>query len=134
MLVNDLDMRITRQSDNTVYYPWKLDVENPSNAATTGDNSVDNVEKITISNPQEGYYTVSISHKGNIGSQNFSVVSSGLSESVLNPTVTLVYPNGGEAFVSDFIENIEWTNTDIENINIYFTSDNAVWENSCIKL
>ena len=45
MLVNDLDIRIT--NGTITYYPWKLGgLSNPSAAATTGDNRVDNVEKI----------------------------------------------------------------------------------------
>ena len=48
-LVNDLDIRITKSSNTN--YPWKLNPANPSAAATLGDNIVDNLEKIEISNP-----------------------------------------------------------------------------------
>ncbi|MCH7573896.1 MAG: tandem-95 repeat protein [Candidatus Marinimicrobia bacterium] len=76
MLVNDLDLRITKDSDATVYYPWKLDVANPSNAATTGDNLVDNVEQVYIASPASGSYTVTVSHKGTLAAvQNFSIIT-----------------------------------------------------------
>ena len=76
-LVNDLDIRITQ--DGNTYFPWKLDVANPSAAATKGDNTVDNVEKAAIDNPS-GTYTVTVSHKGNLfsGSQNYSLIISGI--------------------------------------------------------
>lgn len=77
-LINDLDLRI---SDGLVnYYPWKLDVNNPSGAATTGDNILDNVEQIVIDNPTEGLnYKIRVLHKGNLqsGSQMFAIVVTG---------------------------------------------------------
>ncbi|WP_435523745.1 hypothetical protein [Chryseobacterium indoltheticum] len=39
-MVNDLDIRIIDTTDNTVYYPWKLDANNPMSPATKGDNTV----------------------------------------------------------------------------------------------
>lgn len=81
MLINDLDVRV-EDENGTVYYPWKLDPAIPSNPATKGDNSVDNVEKIEIENPQ-GEYTISVTHKGTLQnlSQDFSIVVSGVAES-----------------------------------------------------
>ena len=77
MLVNDLDMRVEGPS-GTVYKPYRLDPENPSNAATKGDNDVDNVEKIEINNPERGIYTISVSHKNVLssGNQKFSLIVS----------------------------------------------------------
>ena len=77
MLVNDLDIRITKSG--TTFYPWKLNVAQPSNAATKGDNLVDPFEKIQIDNPS-GTYTITINHKGNLksGKQNVSIVVTGI--------------------------------------------------------
>lgn len=77
MLVNDLDVRVKGPS-GTIYKPYKLDPENPSNAATTGDNDVDNVEKIEINSPQSGIYKVIVSHEGTLkgGKQNYSLIIS----------------------------------------------------------
>jgi hypothetical protein len=82
-LVNDLDIRIT-QNGNT-YFPWKLDINNPTAVATQGDNNVDNIEKIQIDNPI-GTYTLTVTHKGTlhdsngvINNQNFSLILSGIS-------------------------------------------------------
>ncbi len=79
ILINDLDLKIT-QNANT-YYPWKLDKDNPSNAATnTGKNYVDNVEMVTINNPTaNSLYTITISHDRTLqyGHQAFSLILSG---------------------------------------------------------
>ncbi|MBS2100886.1 T9SS-dependent choice-of-anchor J family protein [Carboxylicivirga linearis] len=79
MLVNDLDVKIS--SDGEFFYPYKLDRDNPEAAATTGINSIDNVEKIVIDNPIVGQeYTITISHKGLIedGAQDYSLIVTGI--------------------------------------------------------
>jgi trimeric autotransporter adhesin len=81
MLLNDLDIRITRNSDNTVFLPWILNPANPQAAATQGDNTRDNVEQILIPTPAPGTYTITVSHKGTLvssASQNYSLVISGI--------------------------------------------------------
>jgi len=80
MLVNDLDIRLTRLSDNTVFFPYILSKDTPSAVARTGDNTVDNVEQIYLATPNAGNYTLTVSHKGTLrGSlQNYSLVISGL--------------------------------------------------------
>lgn len=80
MLVNDLDLRLTRSA--TTYYPWKFDnpdPNNPSTSATTGDNIRDNVEQVYISSPPSGTYTITVNHKGTLNgdSQAFSLIMSG---------------------------------------------------------
>lgn len=66
-IINDLDLRIIDTTDNTVYYPWKLDVSNPNANAVKGDNTVDNVEQILIDAPVSGRaYRVEVSNKGTL--------------------------------------------------------------------
>jgi len=87
MLVNDLDLKITQ---STTYYPWKLDKNNPSNAATkTSENNVDNVEMVDIASPLDATnYTITIDHDGTLsnGGQAFSMIISGDIETALAPT------------------------------------------------
>jgi PKD repeat protein len=86
MLVNDLDLRIINESNQVVSLPWKLDFDNPSNAATKGDNILDNVEKVEVSGVTPGQtYKIRVSHKGNLftnGStpqtQRYSLIVSGI--------------------------------------------------------
>ena len=80
-LINDLDIRI-KQGTKT-FFPWKLDGTAPANAATRGDNLVDNVEKIEIDSVLLGEnYTIEVRHKGQLirgdGSQSFSLIVSGI--------------------------------------------------------
>lgn len=78
-LVNDLDIRIKRGS--TIYQPWVLDINNPANAATKGDNSTDNVERIEITDVVPGEQdTIIITHKGTLarGQQAYSLIVSGV--------------------------------------------------------
>jgi PKD repeat protein len=80
MLVNDLDIRITKTGNPNAYMPWILNPSLPSTAATTGDNIRDNVEQILIASPTAGTYTITVSHKGTLvgGSQNYSMIVSGI--------------------------------------------------------
>lgn len=60
-LVDDLDMRV--EQDGDVYMPYVLSPTKPSDLATAGDNVVDNIEQILVSNPKNGTVTIKISHK-----------------------------------------------------------------------
>lgn len=78
-LVNDLDLRISSSEQD--YFPFKLSASDPSAAAVTGVNHVDNVEKTVVQNPVPGQtYTVQISHTGMIsgGQQHYSLVVTGI--------------------------------------------------------
>lgn len=77
-LVNNLDLKVFK--DGVVYYPWKLDANNPQSPATNdSDNDVDNIEKIFIENAVPGTYTIQVSHKGSLlnGNQEFTLIADG---------------------------------------------------------
>lgn len=78
-LVNDLDIVIKKGA--TVYRPWILNPANPSAIAATGDNTLDNVEKIEIPDAVPGAaYTIEVTHKNVLqrGSQAYSLIVSGV--------------------------------------------------------
>ena len=111
VLINDLDLRITKDLD--VYFPWKFDLNNLNLPAIKGDNIVDNVEKVELDNAL-GTYTIEITHKGNLvgGSQNYSLIVSGFDQQFLsnnefaNTTIS-VYPNPTEDLLHvDSIDSI----------------------------
>lgn len=84
-LINDLDITIVKKDDAgnaQTFYPWKLGGINNYTAVATRNsaNSVDNIEKVEIENP-DGLYQVIIKHKGTLqqGNQNFSLILSGVS-------------------------------------------------------
>lgn len=79
-LVNDLDIRITKNNGFGTYLPWTLNVDFPGNAAIPGDNITDNVERINIDSTIPGQsYKIRVSHKGTLvnGSQAYSLLVSG---------------------------------------------------------
>ncbi|MCO6489162.1 MAG: S8 family serine peptidase [Phaeodactylibacter sp.] len=82
MLINDLDLRLVRLSDDTVYFPWRLNPASPSSAATRGDNDRDNVEQVFADDLPAGEYAMVITHKGTLvgGRQIFSIMLSGLGD------------------------------------------------------
>jgi len=78
-LINDLDMQVT--NSNNTWLPWVLNPANPSVAATTGDNTLDNVEQVLVANPVAGStYKITIKHKGTLtnNTQPYSLIVSGL--------------------------------------------------------
>lgn len=95
MLVNDLDLKV--MEGDTVYYPWKLDRDNPSAAATrSSENDVDNVEMVFIDNPSNSTtYIIKVDHDGNLfnGSQAFSLIISGNIDNMLAPVADFFATN-----------------------------------------
>lgn len=78
-LVNDLDIRIT--SGASTFMPWILNPGNRPAAATRGDNTLDNVEKIVIPDAVPGQtYTITVTHKEILarGQQAYSVIAGGV--------------------------------------------------------
>ncbi|MBN1927676.1 MAG: S8 family serine peptidase, partial [Prolixibacteraceae bacterium] len=95
MLVNDLDLRITRSQDT--YYPWKLDRNNPANAATNNsENNVDNVEVVLVESPVGGAtYRITVDNDGTLSGglpQPFSLILSGI-ESTIAPVANFIADN-----------------------------------------
>jgi subtilisin family serine protease len=84
-LINDIDLKIIG-SDDTEYFPWKLDLENLTSPAIKGNNTVDTVEIINIANSSSETYTVEISHKGILDdeSQIVSIIVTGITSSTLS--------------------------------------------------
>ncbi len=82
ILVNDLDIRVTREVDQHEYKPFVLNPLMPTQAAGKGDNVLDNVEQVLIDAPAKGFYEIIVSHKGSLegGSQSFSLILSGLTK------------------------------------------------------
>jgi len=90
-LVNDLDLRIIDTTDNTIYYPWKLNANAPMTPATKGDNTVDNVEQVIVDAPVLGRnYRIEITNKGNLvnnnganAPQNYTIIVTGHIQQIL---------------------------------------------------
>jgi hypothetical protein len=105
MLENDLDLRV-ESSSSTIYRPWRLDPASPAAAATTGDNSVDNVEQVVIASPGADDFIVRVSHKGALqgGAQAFSLIITGIGSDCNGngiPDATDLADCDGSAWCSD---------------------------------
>ncbi|KIC64309.1 S8 family peptidase [Chryseobacterium taiwanense] len=87
-LINDIDLRIIDTTNNTIYYPWKLNADSPMTPATKADNTVDNVEQVVIDAPVAGRaYRIEITNKGTLvndagtaAPQNYSIIVTGYNE------------------------------------------------------
>lgn len=96
VLVNDLDIRITKNSET--FYPWRL--TSASTNTQDEDNNVDPFERIDVAGAQ-GTYTITITHKAELetGSQAFSLIVTGIeveclgAETPENVTVSQVTDN-----------------------------------------
>ncbi len=128
-LVNDLDVRLAPMSNPTaVVLPWKLDVNNPSAAATQADNTVDNVEQVYAASPVAGWYTLTITHKGTLkdnAPQPYSLVYSGAADlhcdAVLDATAPLVWEGGS------------WTPTFTNGQNVQIRANVTFAGNSSVR-
>jgi hypothetical protein len=82
-LVNDIDLEIS-DPEGVVYEPWVLDPENPAYPAGTGVNSVDNVEQVLVSLPQQGQWIVRVKGTQIQKSQEYAIVSNIAMREVVN--------------------------------------------------
>jgi len=97
-LINNLDLELIEPNGTTIHYPWVLDPAHPSNNATTGVDSVNNVEQVYVTDPATGIWTVLV--KGTSvpqGPQHYSLVTSEAitTASSTAPIVTSITPNTG---------------------------------------
>jgi PKD repeat protein len=102
-LINDLDMKLTDPSASN-QFPWVLDQNNPGNAATTGVDTLNNMEQVVIDNPQSGNYTLNV--KGSFiatGQQKYWVIYE-----FVKDEINVTYPIGGEGFNPGETEKIRW--------------------------
>lgn len=87
VLVNDLDIRVTK--NGTTYFPYRL---TSASTNTQADNTVDPFERVDIANAT-GSYTITVTHKGTLtnGSQNYSLIVSGVRNCISDRTITGSY-------------------------------------------
>ena len=140
-IVNDLDLRVINISTNEVYFPWKLDVNDPNANATKGDNTVDNVEQVVVDNPiADGIYKIEITNKnplvdqdGNAANQDFALVVTGNKKISLTTDDSVkeqirIYPTPTKDFI-----NIEIPNNDAERIAVFDINGNLILESKTPK-
>ncbi|MBL0060203.1 MAG: S8 family serine peptidase [bacterium] len=92
-LVNDLDIRLI-DPNGTGYQPWVLNPASPGSAATQGDDSVNVCEKVKVTSPITGTWTVVVTGEINIGDEQTFALASNV------PLVALWSEISGQVFPS----------------------------------
>jgi PKD repeat protein len=103
-LVNDLDLLISDNNSN--FYPWKLNRDNPGAPATRSTkNFVDNVEVVLIDNPAPGTYTIKVTHDGTLSAdQAFSLVVSGAQKNTVTTPVADFSADKTSILVGEYVQ------------------------------
>jgi hypothetical protein len=106
-LVNNIDIEVSAPG-LTTYYPWLLN-SSPDSAllnanATTGVDTLNNMEQVSISNPANGTYQLHVTgYEMPDGALNYYVVYE-----FPDSSIVLTHPNGGESIVPFEAELIRW--------------------------
>lgn len=129
ILVNDLDLTITDSLGN-VYQPWWCNPNVPTALAIRKRDSINNIEQVTIKNPNKGRYIIKVfGKKIPLGKQAFALTW--LKEP---KKLSVTYPNGGESILSPSTaakaQIIRWDNFGVTgNYKLEFSNDSGLsWQ------
>lgn len=125
VLVNDLDIKVTKDSDE--FFPWRLTGVNTNEKAN---NDVDPYERVDI-DAASGTYTITITHKRTLqtGKQDFSLIVTGISSEfsfTANNSIQQIC-SGEESIVYNFNylqqQGASTTNISFENLPTNATAE-----------
>ena len=104
-LVRDLDLRLIHLSSGVAYRPYVLDPTAPHLAATWGDNRVDPIEQIYVSEAPAGRYAAEVSMKNAPGSPvAFTLLIAGARDEAAPVTV-----DSASAEIRGDVVHLRWT-------------------------
>lgn len=123
-LVNDLDLTVTTPSA-VMHYPLVLNPApaNVNDNAVEGADHTNNIEQVVIEKPAAGLYNANITgYAVPFGPQPYA-----LTYEIIDSSVTVEYPFGGETWVPGDIENLRWSGygNDSNTYNIKYSPDNG---------
>ncbi len=75
-IIDDLDLRLVRVSDQAVFFPYILSSTRPDLPATTGVNSVDTIEQVQLAALAAGSYLIAVRAPSLASNTNFALASS----------------------------------------------------------
>ena len=127
-LVNDLDLTVTSPS-NAVWLPWVLDPSPNISALSAppirGEDHLNNVEMISIENPESGNYTFTIKANTFLNNQRFSVAY----RYKKKDTISWSYPTKSDHLTSATAPYLRWENGyDAQTATILIKYGEAEWE------
>jgi hypothetical protein len=127
-LVNDLDLTVTRLSDNFVYQPWVLNhfphPDSLQQLPRRKKDTLNNAEQVGMDNPAPGNYTIKIDGASiPTGSQSFYIAYQ---------FDTMAYFEFTHPFKGDYLQGgipntIRWQNTIAGNGTLQYSYDNTNW-------
>lgn len=123
-LVNNLDLRVVTPS-TAVRQPLILNADpaHITDLAAEGTDNTNNAEQVTIENPAAGNYTINVNGTAvPFGPQEYIITYE-----IVQPSVTVEYPFGGETFVPGETENIRWVayGNDANSFTIEYSINNG---------
>jgi hypothetical protein len=129
-LVNNLDLTVTEPNGTVTHHPFILnpDAAHVTDNAVEGIDSINNIEQVVINNPPAGNFTITVNGTNiSSGPQNYVVAYQ-----IINPSVTVEYPFGGETWVPGETENIRWSayGGDPNTFTIEYSIDNGTTWNT----
>jgi hypothetical protein len=124
-LVNDLDLSVAEPAA-IFHRPLILNPapQNVNDVAKEGTDHFNNIEQVVIENPAAGNYTINVAgFSVPFGPQQYVI-----SYEIIQPSVTVDYPSGGETLVPGETENIRWTADGNEGntFTLDYSTDNGV--------
>lgn len=121
-LVNNLDLTLT-QPDGSRVLPKFPSLADPTAAATSGVDAVNNIEQIVIEQPAAGTYLAEVvATKIPTGIQEYVIVYD-----IIEPELLVSYPLAGEQLTKGDVVNIHWESYGEENstFNVAYSADNG---------
>ncbi|WP_031526980.1 S8 family serine peptidase [Dyadobacter crusticola] len=124
-LVNNLDLSVIRP-DNTIALPQFPSAADPTAAATSGIDSVNNIEQIVLDAPVAGTYTVEVAAtRIPQGVQEYFIVYD-----IIEPSLNITYPLAGDHLTRGDALNICWESYGdaLSTFNVSYSLNNgASW-------
>jgi hypothetical protein len=124
-LVNNLDLTVT-DPGSTIHHPLILnpDPAHATDNAVEGVDNLNNIEQVVINNPTGGTFNINIAGTSvPEGPQQFVIVYE-----YVQPSITVLYPYGGETWLPNTIEYLRWEANDGDNntFTLEYSPDNGV--------
>lgn len=118
-LVNDLDIVLENKAAQQTL-PWRLSALSLNTTAQRGRDSLNNIEQVTIDNPDTAGYTLKVNGLVTVPAGQRYYITYEYEYSSLE----ISYPNGGETFLPGASEQIRWDSKFVtSNVQLHYSID-----------